>query len=281
MTLTMTTVTHIERERRDVSAAQAQLSRRTKIVATLGPATDPPGVLDALISAGLDVARVNCSHGTAQDVRRRAASVREAADRAGRPIALLLDLQGPKIRLADIEPRTVSVGDEVVFASTGLAQPGDFAIELDGFDRLVTDRSDLVIGDGTPRFRVVQMRDGRIWAEALTSGPLLPRKGVGVTDAAPTLPAITDKDMADLELAVELDADYVAQSFVRSADDVRQLQTLLAARPGERGKEALDPPELTKLVSGHWRYISEERSVRPNLSRTPLASPGSLPEKKA
>ncbi len=235
MTLTMTTVTHIERERRDVSAARAQLSRRTKIVATLGPATDPPGVLDALISAGLDVARVNCSHGTAQDVRRRAAIVREAADRAGRPIALLLDLQGPKIRLADIEPRTVSVGDEVVFASTGLAQPGDVAIELDGFDRLVTDRSDLVIGDGTPRFRVVQTRDGRIWAEALTSGPLLPRKGVGVTDAAPSLPAITDKDMADLELAVELDADYVAQSFVRSADDVRQLQTLLAAR-GSRAR---------------------------------------------
>ena len=133
MTLTMTTVTHIERERRDVSAARAQLSRRTKIVATLGPATDPPGVLDALISAGLDVARVNCSHGTAQDVRRRAASVRQAADRAGRPIALLLDLQGPKIRLADIEPRTVSVGDEVVFASTGLAQPNDLAIELNGF----------------------------------------------------------------------------------------------------------------------------------------------------
>src|ERR1700751_5497397 len=169
----MTTVTDIDRARQDRAAEHERLSRRTKIVATLGPATDEPGVLDALVAAGLDVARVNCSHGTAEDVRRRAASVREAADRAGRPIALLLDLQGPKIRLADIEPRTVSVGDEVVFASTGLAQPGDLAIELDGFDRLVTDRSDLVIGDGTPRFRVVQTRDGRIWAEALTSGPLL------------------------------------------------------------------------------------------------------------
>jgi pyruvate kinase len=231
----MATLTYIDRQPQDPAVGPTQISRRTKIVATLGPATDAPGVLDALISEGLDVARVNCSHGTAQDVLRRGVSVREAADRAGRPIALLLDLQGPKIRLADIEPQTVSVGDEVVFASTDRAQPGDVAVELANFDRLVTDRSDLVVGDGTPRFHVVRMRDGRIWTRALTSGRLLPRKGVGVTDAAPALPAITDKDMADLGLAVELDADYIAQSFVRSADDVRQLRTILADR-GSRAR---------------------------------------------
>jgi pyruvate kinase len=88
------------------------LERRTKIVATLGPATDPPGVLDALVAAGLDCARLNCSHGSHDDLRRRAADVRQVAAQAGRAIGLLFDLQGPKLRLSGAtEPRAVAVGD--------------------------------------------------------------------------------------------------------------------------------------------------------------------------
>src|ERR671916_3309586 len=91
-------------------------ARRTKIVATLGPATDAPGVLDALIEAGMDCARLNCSHGTHDDLRRRAADVRAAAQRAGRPIGLLFDLQGPKLRLgAEVEPRGLALDETVVF----------------------------------------------------------------------------------------------------------------------------------------------------------------------
>ena len=205
------------------------VGRRTKIVATLGPATDQPGVIDSLVAAGLDVARLNCSHGTSEDVRRRALNIREAADRAKRPVALLVDLQGPKIRLADISPRRVSIGDEVVFASTHRAQPGDVAVELDEFDALITDRSQLLIGDGSPRFAIDGVRAGRVHVRALTSGALSPRKGISVTDASPALPAITTKDLADVKLAVEVGADFVAQSFVRSADDVLQLRSILAA----------------------------------------------------
>src|SRR5438128_7754914 len=95
------------------------MHRHTKIVATLGPATDELGVLDALIGAGLDCARLNCSHGTADDVRRRTRDVRAAAVRAGRPVAVMLDLQGPKIRLAEIAPRVVQVGEELVFVAPG------------------------------------------------------------------------------------------------------------------------------------------------------------------
>src|SRR5919112_617864 len=91
------------------------LSRHTKIVATLRPATDRPGILDQMVAAGLDCARLNCSHGTAEDLRRRAREVRAAAERAGRPIALMFDLQGPKLRLAsDTEQRMVEVGERVV-----------------------------------------------------------------------------------------------------------------------------------------------------------------------
>src|SRR5690348_9305939 len=129
------------------------LPRHTKIVATLGPATDRPGVLDQLIAAGLDCARLNCSHGTQDDQRRRARDVREAAERAGRPVALMFDLQGPKLRLsAETEQRMVEVGETIVFAGAEVApQPDRIGVDFPGFADLVTERSEIVIGDGVPR----------------------------------------------------------------------------------------------------------------------------------
>jgi pyruvate kinase len=212
------------------------MTRHTKIVATLGPATDEPGVIDALIAAGLDCARMNCSHGSGDDVRRRVREVRAAALRAGRPVAVMLDLQGPKIRLAQVTPRLVSVGDEIVFVAPGVPEePEDVRVELPGFDSLVSERSQLVIGDGSPRFAVTRVNAGRVYATALTPGSVLPRKGISVTHALPSLPAITAKDLIDLDLAVELDVDFVAQSFVRSADDVRKLRAILVDR-GSRAR---------------------------------------------
>ena len=222
----------------------SDLSRRTKIVATLGPATDAPGVLDALVGAGLDCARLNCSHGTGDDLRRRAAAVRAAAAAAGRPIALLLDLQGPKIRLGDTATSVVSPGDEVTFAVPGSQErAGDVPVVLEGFDRLVSERSELVIGDGSPRFAVEAVADGRVHARATTAGTLSSHKGISVTHALPSLPAITTKDLADLDLAAELDVDLVAQSFVRTADDVRQLR----ARLTERGSQARLIAKIEKI----------------------------------
>src|SRR3712207_2797219 len=118
--------------------------RRAKIVATLGPATDPPGVLDRLVAAGLDCARLNCSHGTHDDLRARAREVRAAARRAGRPIGLLFDIQGPKLRLsADTEPRTLAAGEQVVFAGAGRGGNGHVVVDFAGFAALVTERSEI------------------------------------------------------------------------------------------------------------------------------------------
>jgi pyruvate kinase len=210
------------------------LERRTKIVATLGPSTDAPGVLDRLIEAGLDCARLNCSHGDHDDLRRRAATVREACDRAGRPIGMLFDLQGPKLRLsAETEARTVQPGERVTFGApggAGAAANGRVVVDFASFGRLVTERSEIVIGDGAPRFRVERIVEGDITAVAVSPGPLSARKGVNVTHARPELPAITEKDLADLALAAELGADYVALSFVRSAADMEQLRDLLRER---------------------------------------------------
>ncbi len=209
------------------------LARRTKIVATLGPATDPPGVLDGLLAAGVDCVRVNCSHGTHDDLRRRAGEARAAAGRAGRPLGLLFDLQGPKLRLsADTVIRTVEPGTTVVFAgANGAGGRGDDVVVVDfaGFEELVTERSQIVIGDGVPRFSVERIGPGEVVARAVTPGPLSPRKGINVTYARPNLPAITAKDDADLAVAAEEGADFVALSFVRSAADVEDLRGRLDA----------------------------------------------------
>lgn len=199
--------------------------RRTKIVATLGPATEAPETLDAILEAGVDVVRINCSHGTADEQRARCAAARAAAERAGRPLGVLFDLQGPKLRLSSAtELRRVTAGNLVVFAGTAqAAEPGDVLVDFPHFVDLVTERSQIVIGDGLPRFAVEGAEDGRVLARALNGGALSSRKGFNVTYARPNLPALTDKDVADLELAAECRADFVALSFVRTAADVADL----------------------------------------------------------
>jgi pyruvate kinase len=207
-------------------------NRKTKIVATLGPATDPPGVLDSLVAAGIDCARLNCSHGSTEDLRRRADEVRGAAARARRSVGLMFDLQGPKLRLAaGIAPRMVKAGDVVTFFGGDAAVAGDrIAVDFADFPRLVSERSEIVIGDGVPRLVVESWGPGEVVARTLSPGELAPRKGINVTYARPELPAITDKDLGDLALAAELEADFVALSFVRSAADIEQLRALLEER---------------------------------------------------
>ena len=204
-------------------------NRRTKIIATLGPATDAPGVLDALIAAGLDCARLNCSHGTHEDLRRRTAEVRAAAGRAGRPVGVLFDLQGPKLRLsAGMMPCSVLSGEVVTFTCTD-GDVGERRVPVDfaDFPRLVSERSEIVVGDGVPRLVVESVGPGEVVARSMSAGELVPRKGINVTYARPELPAITDKDLEDLGLAAELGADFVALSFVRSAGDIEQLRACL------------------------------------------------------
>jgi len=221
------------------------LARHTKIVATLGPATDRPGVLDQLIEAGLDCARLNCSHGGPDDLRRRARDVRDAAQRAGRPIALMFDLQGPKLRLSsETEQRVVEVGDTVTFAGSDVApSPGHITVDFPGFSDLVTDRSEIVIGDGVPRMVSQRVDSGAVTTTVVSRGPLSPRKGITVTYARPTLPAITDKDLEDLDLAVEMEADFVALSFVRSGADMQALRDLL----DDRGSNARTIAKVEKV----------------------------------
>ena len=202
--------------------------RRTKILATLGPATDAPGVLDRLVEAGMDCARVNCSHGGAEDLLRRAQAVRDASERSGKALGLLFDLQGPKLRLSgETAQRDLEVGDTLTFTGNGGAGGGGgdtIAVDFEGFARLCTPDSEIVIGDGVPRFSVAGVTETEVRARVVSPGPVSARKGVNVTFARPELPAITEKDLADLEVACQAGADFVALSFVRSAADIEQLR---------------------------------------------------------
>jgi len=202
---------------------------RTKIVATLGPATD--GHLAELIDAGIDCARLNCSHGTPEELRRRCGEVRDAAAAAGRPVSVMFDLQGPKIRLdGTVRERTLREGEEVLLTVAGgsCEDPDALAVAYDDLPELLTERSEVVIGDGAPRLAVLEVDGTRVRAITLVPGTVSARKGVNVTHAQPLLPAITEKDRADVALAVECDADFVALSFVRHAEDVLALRELLA-----------------------------------------------------
>ena len=255
------------------------MRRRTKIIATLGPATDPPGVLDDLIAAGMDCARLNCSHGNHEDLRRRAAAVREAADRADRPIGLLFDLQGPKLRLAADTPEiSVATGERLTFCGAGRpGGDGRVVVEFHDFSALVTEKSQLVIGDGVPRFAVEDVDGGDVHARALTSGAVLPRKGINVTYARPELPALTEKDMRDLQLAAELGGDFIALSFVRSAADIEQLRAMVqasGASPRLVAKiekiEAYENLDAITAVSDGLMVARGDYGVEAGVARVPL-----------
>ncbi|HEX5145425.1 MAG TPA: pyruvate kinase, partial [Conexibacter sp.] len=207
-------------------------ARRTKIVATIGPATEDPRTVERLIAAGIDCARVNCSHASPAQLRAQAAAVRSAAQRAGRPVALLVDLQGPKLRTSPATAaRTLAPGDEVTFAGVAPgeeAPAGAVGVGLPDFAALVSPDSEIVVGDGLPRLEVTSVEPPLVRARVTSPGPISANKGVFVTHARPLLPALTDKDRADLDVAIELEADFVALSFVRSAADVLLLRELLA-----------------------------------------------------
>jgi pyruvate kinase len=252
--------------------------RKTKIVATLGPATDEPGVLDAMVAGGLDCARLNCSHGNTEQLVRRASAVRAAADREGRPIGLLFDLQGPKLRLSgNTTERWVQAGEAVTFTGDPSTARDRVTVDFSGFSRLVTDSSEIVVGDGVPRFAVGSRVDGDVLTEALTAGQLAPRKGINVTYARPELPAITSKDSSDLATAVAAGADFVALSFVRSAADVEDLRGRLRAA-GSRALivakiETLEAYEnLDEIVAGADGVMVArgDFGVTAGLARVPL-----------
>jgi pyruvate kinase len=208
----------------------ARHDRRTKIVATIGPASAGDQALARLIEAGMDGARLNFSHGSREEHGERARRVRAAQAEAGRPLALIADLQGPKLRIGELSgPVDLEVGQAVVVAGEESARGDDLPVAPAALGSVLEPHHDVLVDDGLVRLRVESVDDGRAFCRVITGGIVQPHKGVNVPGVSLPVPSLTAKDLADLEFALELGVDYVAQSFVRSRADVAALRAKIEA----------------------------------------------------
>lgn len=210
------------------------MKRRTKIVATLGPSTDQPGVIEGLVRAGVDVVRLNFSHGSADDHRQRAEAIRKAASEQGRHVAILGDLQGPKIRIDRFREGKVLLeeGAEFVLDAELGRDDGDASRVGITYKALVTDsRPDdiLLLDDGRVVLRVREVVGQQVRCTVVVGGELSNNKGINRQGGGLSAPAITEKDREDIRTATSIGVDYVAVSFPRSAHDIHEARRLLQA----------------------------------------------------
>ncbi|MFP4271451.1 MAG: pyruvate kinase [Halothiobacillaceae bacterium] len=216
------------------------MKRRTKIVATLGPATDQPGVIDGLVRAGVDVVRLNFSHGSPEDHRQRAEAIRRAASEQGRHVAILGDLQGPKIRIDRFRDGKVHLEEGADFtldAELG-RDDGDATRVGITYKALVTDsRPDdvLLLDDGRVVLRVREVIGQQVRCTVVVGGDLSNNKGINRQGGGLSAPAITEKDREDIRTATQIGVDYVAVSFPRSAHDIHEARRLLQAEGSRAG----------------------------------------------
>ena len=212
------------------------MPRRTKIVATLGPATEDRETLKNVLAAGVNVVRLNFSHGTAEDHIQRAETVREVAKELGIYVGILGDLQGPKIRVSTFKdgPIKLAIGDKFELDAT-LAK-GEGCQEKVGIDykKLPEDVSEgdiLLLDDGRVQLKVLKTDGPSVFTEVTVGGPLSNNKGINRQGGGLTAPALTDKDKEDIKTAAKINVDFLAVSFPRDAADMREAR-LLAQEAG-------------------------------------------------
>jgi len=202
---------------------------KTKIVCTLGPASDSPDVLSALIHEGMDIARINCSHGTHDEHRALIEQVRQCAIQAHAVVAIMVDLQGPKLRIGNLrEPLALHIGDWVSFTDEA-ADGSHHVVPLPHPEVIAGARvgQRLLIDDGAIEMEIREVRPHALVCCVVVGGMLSSHKGVAVPDGVVAISALTEKDREDARFAVSQGVDFIALSFVRSPDDVRELRTLL------------------------------------------------------
>lgn len=209
--------------------------RKTKIICTLGPSTDPDHVLESLVQNGMDVARLNFSHGTHEEQKERMAKVRLYRERYGRPVAILLDTKGPEIRTKNFADGKVNLKAGDFFTLTGQEVSGDSSRVSITYPELaedVTPGSHILIDDGLVDLEVESIQGQDIRCLVRNAGTVSDHKGINVPDTHIRLPYLSETDKQDLLLGIAEDVDYVAASFVRTGEDVKKVRAFLEENGG-------------------------------------------------
>ncbi len=208
-------------------------TRRTKIIATIGPATNAPDTLKQLVAAGVNVFRLNMSHASHEQARADTLTIRAAADKLGKTVAVLMDTQGPAIRTGE-RATDLNLETGQIIALTVRGEHSEEYTSVDvNYDDLVNDISEgdiVVVDNGTIKLKVLKKKHNQLECEVLTEGILGSRRHINLPGVRVNLPALTDKDLADIELGIEIGVDWFAMSFVRQARDVQRLRAILDDR---------------------------------------------------
>jgi len=204
--------------------------RRTKIICTIGPASESPEMIARLIDAGMNVARLNFSHSTREEHARRIEAIRKVAEAKGAHIGVMLDTRGPEIRTGRLRNGTVDLkeGQELILTTEDI--PGDehmISINYPGLPEEVTAGDHILLADGLIELEVETVKDGSILCRVITGNLLGERKGVNVPGVNLNMPFLSEQDRGDILFGLEKGVDFVAASFVRSADDVLAIRRLM------------------------------------------------------
>jgi pyruvate kinase len=234
---------------------------KTKVVCTIGPATESPEMLEKLIENGMSVARLNFSHDTHENHGKRIKAVREISKRLGKEVQILCDLQGPKIRIRNFDnaPRVLANGEEVVLTTSSCKaiQAGEIVIEDPYLHTDVKSKDIILIDDGLLELIVDSVSNHKIHCTVVNGGDLYPRKGVNLPLTETTTSSLTEKDVNDLNFILTQDPDWIAISFVQNAGDVLRLRKLM----GDSKARVMCKIELANAVKNLSQIINEADGI--------------------
>lgn len=222
------------------------MKRCTKIVATIGPASQDEHTILALLQNGLNVARLNFSHGTHSDHATVYRLLRKTAEKLGQPLAIIQDLQGPKIRTGELRRGSIDLVAGQTFTLTTLDLIGDstqVSVDLPILTQCLESNSTILLDDGNIELRVIALGDDHVETQVIQGGVLLPHKGVNLPGATIDIPSLTAKDEEDLEFGIDLGIDAVAASFVRTSEDVQLIKNAV----NRYSKKEINIPVIAKL----------------------------------
>lgn len=237
--------------------------KKTKVICTVGPSSEKEDTLRKLLLAGMNVARINCSHGSHEEHRSKIETFRKVRDELGMPAAVLLDTKGPEIRLGTFKGGKAFIKEGQSFILTTKAVDGDENISHVKYERLPQEimvGDSVLIDDGKITLRVLEVKDRDIICQVINGGMVSNNKGVNLPDVSLSMDYISEADHADLLFGIEMDVDYVAASFVRNRDDVITLRKLLVENGGEKIK-IISKIESTEGLENFEEILKESDGI--------------------